>query len=72
MNTYADQIAIKVKIIRYILAMADDRVLLHGEKHHIIQVCLMLLHNLESELGGSSSLLERHDEPILSADEIPF
>lgn len=67
-----DHIRREVRLIRYLMSRADDKGLTHGEKHHIIQACLMILRQVEYELGGEVDIVERNKLEIDEVGDIPF
>lgn len=50
----------KMRVLRYLLALADERGITHGEKHHLIQVIGMISVEILSDLGAEHTYLERN------------
>ncbi len=63
------------RLVRYLLAKADERGLTHGEKHHILVVAIMTLDALRDILGDRPGA-ERFDDSTVpevpSPDDLPF
>lgn len=52
-----------IKLARYLMSRADKRGMTHGEKHHIIEVCLSELCDALFQLGDSSySVVTQHND----------
>ena len=71
-----DRCKAHIAIARYLLSKADERGYTHGQKHHIIQVCL-------GELVAALTLLPNEtniplmpnaetDPTVIPMDDIPF
>lgn len=61
----------KLHVVRYLLALADDRGRTHGEKHHIHQVIGMVTIEILNDLGSGDLGLERNVDKSGISD-IPF
>lgn len=69
-----DRIVSDIKMARKLLQDADNKQLTHGEKHHIIQVVLMLLEEAQRQVSEDSiHVMERRDTSLdIKPSDIPF
>lgn len=61
----------KLRVLRYLLALADDKGRTHGEKHHLHETIGMVTVEILSDLGADQSVLERNIDKTAVSD-IPF
>lgn len=60
-----------LRVLRYLLAMADERGRTHGEKHHLHEVIGMVTVQMMSEMGVPLGI-ERNIDPTTDISDIPF
>jgi hypothetical protein len=64
---------IKLRLVRYLLVLADKRGMTHGEKHHFIFTAISLLGEAQVLLNDKfHSVLTPNDSQELHEDQIPF
>lgn len=62
----------EIYLARYLLTLADNRGLTHGEKHYIIQTVLKLLQEAGNTLGDNQSRLWTNEVDNIEPSDIPF
>jgi len=74
MNDYENKrFKARLALVRYLISKSDQRNLTHGEKHHLHQVALSEIVQIEAELSGLSISMETQNsniDPILVAQDI--
>lgn len=61
----------KLRVARYLLALADDKGRTHGEKHHLHEVIGMITVEILSDLGYEMPIITRNIDKTDISD-IPF
>jgi len=68
----ADHARKMVNVARYLLTIADQRGLTHGEKHYLIQSALHVLRLAQNELHDSQSSTFGNEVSTIEVSDFPF
>ena len=74
MNTYdVKQAQSLLRVLRWMIAMADRKGMTHGEKHHWLFVAAQIAEGLSFQIGDTDHNILRHSlDTEIEVSDIPF
>lgn len=73
MDYTTKQVQNKLRLLRWMIAMADRRGMTHGEKHHWLFVAAQICETISFEIGDTDmNLLNQTLATELDVSDIPF